>query len=634
MSNILGRGARSMLRVVVGAALASAAFIVPQPAWAQASLAAEDIIDEVPVTIGNVTERFTVLRDAIQRDQWYYVPDQPRLSERLVNGSREPEFTLVRYQFKDPANPEQLAEGGFLQFAITLGLPPEALPQLRAVIAKRTTSNPDTIRLSALPFKTATANLYVPKSGLLVASEPVGPGIAPTFATQKMAYAIPLSKIGSDVYDTMVNGTTGLAAGIEFTYTGLTPPVGFTVTVDWDQAYTFYSKDEKIRAEIAVGSFFGGKANIDRSKLLETLKQNKVILIEETDNPENGAKYLEMILNRINAELLQQMAPPAKVEEAKATEATVPEKIMSRLKGSLFGSASYSVSIKDRKQVKQGKEKVTFRSRHLQERKTVAAGFVGIGGYPEEMRKRLVTIVPPGPWKSAFFLLPNVGDAQEIGVSQVDLEIRLKKGDETKATQVAVWTPAKGWSGIGGTGPRSLVAFGLMDLYAQDPTLDNVKFETVTQITLKNDVMKVTDSLPVDDQRAIVTPLSSVKVVRLDTSSLSWSGLTPESKLISATVKLRAGERSFSALVKPRLLDAKLAPPATVNWIIPRNAGPVVGTITFRMSDGTTVNWTRNGENLAADQDNAADLFIELIDAEWRRPGGASGSGAAANPGR
>ena len=48
-----------------------------------------------------------------------------------------------------------------------------------------------------------------------------------------------------------------------------------------------------------------------------------------------------------------------------------------------------------------------------------------------------------------------------------------------------------------------------MDLYQKDPTLANVKFETVTQITLKNDVLRVTDTMPVDDQRAMVTPLSA-----------------------------------------------------------------------------------------------------------------------------
>ena len=217
-------------------------------------------------------------------------------------------------------------------------------------------------------------------------------------------------------------------------------------------------------------------------------------------------------------------------------------------------------------------------------------------------------------------MLPNVGDAQEIGISQVDLELRLRKGSGTHSTQVAVWKPASGWTGVGGgTAPRSLIAFGLMDLYQQDPTLANVKFETVTQITLKNDVLRVTDSLPVDDQRAIVTPLSAVKVLRLDTTSLSWAGLEPTSKLVSAMVTLRAGDRSFNTLVKPRLLDAKLAPPAPVTWIMPRAASSVTATITFRLNDGSTINWARNGQNLAAGQENSTDLFLDLIDADWQK---------------
>jgi hypothetical protein len=436
-----------------------------------------------------------------------------------------------------------------------------------------------------------------------------------------MAYAISLSKIGSDVYDSLANSTTGLATGIEFTYTGLTPPVGFTVTVDWDQAYTFYSKDEKIRAQLSLGSYFGGKAMIDRNKLVETLKQNKVIEIDEIDNPENGAKYLELILNRINNELTEAMKPPAAIPEAVAGDPNPDKSVLDKLTGKFFGQAGYSVAIKDRKVVKKGKEKVTFKSRHLQERKTIAAGFVGIGGYSEEIRRRLVTVVPPGPWKSAFFILPNVGDAQEVGISQVDLELRLRTGTATHATQVAVWKPANGWTGIGGgTTPRSLVVFGLMDLYQKDPTLANVKFETVSQITLKNDVLRVTDSLPVDDQRAIVTPLSAVKVLRLDATSLSWAGLVPGSKLVSATVSVRAGDRSFNTLIKPRLLDAKLVPPAPVTWIMPRAVPSATAKITFRLSDGSTVSWTRNGENLVSGQEDSTDLFLDLIDADWQRP--------------
>jgi len=603
--------------------VAAGVLLCPALALAQASLAAEDIIDEVPVKIGSVVEKFTVIRDAVQRDQWYYVPDQPRVVERLMSsGQREPEFDLVRFQAKDPTNPEQLAEGGFLQFAMTLQAPNEVIPVLRAEIAKHSGGNPVAIRLAALPIKTAVANLYIPSDGKLLASAHVGPGIAPTFATQKMTYAISLTKLGSDVYDTLVNGTTGLAAGIEFTYTGLTPPVGFTVTVDWDQAYNYYSKDEKIRAELSLGGWFGGKANIDRNKLIESMKQNKVFTIDEIDNPENGAKYLEMILDRINKELLQNAIPPQTIE-AQAGDPTPSQNILDKLKNKYFGSAGYSVAIKQRSQVRSGKEVVSFKSRKLQERKTVAAGFVGIGSYPEEMRKRLVHVVPPGPWKSAFFVLPNVGDAQEIGISQVDLEVRLKKQDATQATQVAVWKPMPtgggAWTGVGSTAPRSLMAFGLMDLYTQDPKLSGVKFETVAQITLKNDVLRVTQSLPVDDQHAIVTPLSATKVIHLDTTSLSWAGLVPESKFVSATVSVKAGDKSFNALVRPRFVDGKPAPPQVVNWVVPRDLSSIVANVTCRLTDGSTVSWSGNGRNLAAGQENAGDLFIELVDAECRR---------------
>jgi hypothetical protein len=622
MSSMTTRSGRHRGRMACGA-MALLALLCPWPAAAQASLAAEDIIDEVVVKIGEMTYRFTVIRDAINKEQWYYAPDQPRLAERLMSsGKREPEFALVRYQFKDPANPEQLAEGGFLQFAITLALPPEAQPQMKAAIAKYANMPPDSIRLAALPFKDATVHLYIPKTGMLVASEPIGPGIAPTFATQKMTFAIPLTKIGSDVYDTIANGTTGLAAGVEFTYIGLTPPTGFTVEVDWDMAYAFFSKDEKARAEVSVMGMFGAKASGDRNKLVDTLKQQKVLRITQIEPGQAGEQALQLILARINQEMLAAATPPASVAEASASEPQNPENAVKRLQNKIFGTVGYSVAIKDRRVTRTGKETVTFVSRKLQDRKTLASGFVGIGAYPDDVRQRLVTIVPPGPWKSAFFVLPNVGDAQEIGVSQVDLEIRLRNGDTTHATQVAVWKPATGWRGIGGTNadPRSLVAFGLMDLYAKDPLLKDVRFETATQVTLRNDVLRVTDTLPVDDQRAIVTPLSAVKVVRVDASSLSWSGLVPESELVSATVAVRAGDKSFNTLIKPRLLDAAMAPPAAVNWVVPRNV-PVIATVTFRLKDGRTINWSQNGRNLSEGQESSGNLFLELIDADWKRPG-------------
>ena len=161
-------------------------WLLPHLAHAQASLAAEDMIDEVPVTIAGVKESFTLIRDAHRAEQWYYVPDRPRLFERsLAGGPVEPDFALLRYQFDDPGNAEKLFEGGLMQFALSLSLPAEAIPQLKKAIAATKTVPAEKIRLAALPFEAATVHLYVPQSGDLVASTPQGPGIAPTFATSE-----------------------------------------------------------------------------------------------------------------------------------------------------------------------------------------------------------------------------------------------------------------------------------------------------------------------------------------------------------------------------------------------------------------------------------------------------------------
>ncbi len=368
----------------------------PLFAWAQPSLASEDIIDEIPVTIANVTERFTVVRDAVQKDQWYHVPDHLRLSERVgAGGARVPEFTVVRYRSKDPTNPETL-EGGFVQFAMSLAIPPEAIDQLKAAIAKVRNVPAPSIRLAALPFKSATAHLYVPKSGELIASEPIGSGIAPTFATQKIAYSIPLKKLGPNVYDSLVNGRPGLSVVVEFTYPGLTPPVGFQVTVDWDQAYSFYSRQDKLNTSFAVAGYFGAKADVDRQQLVEELEQNRVIQIDQIDDDGNTGKYVEMVLNRLNKELIDSMKPPTTVARLGGTRLD-DKTFLEKLRGNFTGTDGYSVAIKDRRQVKSGKEVFRFNARVLQERKTVAAGFVGIGDYPEEVRRRLVTIVQPAP---------------------------------------------------------------------------------------------------------------------------------------------------------------------------------------------------------------------------------------------
>jgi hypothetical protein len=119
--------------------------------WGQASLASEDTLSEQSVTIDGVPESFTLIRDAVAREQWYYVPNQVRLFERQFAGVTEPEFSLLRYQFPDPANTGNFLEGGILQFAATLAVPPDGLSQLKQIISSQIGVNADALRLSSLP---------------------------------------------------------------------------------------------------------------------------------------------------------------------------------------------------------------------------------------------------------------------------------------------------------------------------------------------------------------------------------------------------------------------------------------------------------------------------------------------------
>ncbi len=576
-------------------------------AAATASLASEDMIDEIPVTVKGVKLSFTVFRDARIEEQWYYIPDVPRIFERTINGKTEPEFALIRYQFADPDNAQQLLEGGLLQFAASLAVPPEAIPQLIKAIKDKIGKN-KSVRLAAMPFKEANVNLYAPSDGKLIAGAPQGAGIAPIFATQKMAFSVSLTRTGSDVYDELVNGNTGIMIVVDFTFNGLTPPAGFKVEVDWDQTYDYYSKHQKFSAAASWKGLVGGAVGIDKQKLRTTLEENKCIkvLVTEGENlsKQEIDKYLEPILNRINQELLKKILPPEKI---------IPSKITAKSKN-MFLSATYTASIKDIKHVKRGKEIIDFNVRQHQVRKTITSGFIGIGRYSDEVKEKLVTIVPEGPWQSAYFVLPAVGDADELGINQVDLQIGLSDNNQIRQSQVVVWTPKDGWKDRLGK-PRTVLSFAMMGLEASGFDVKKAQFATKAQITLKGDVIKIEQMMPVfNGESAITTPLAAVDVVTVDGSLLNWSKIDDSSPLAAVNVKLKAGDRTFSGRLKPRRIEGEWLEPAPLFWLVEKGKDQVTANIKFLLKDGRKVDWKDNGKDLL---DDLSSLEITLFDQEW-----------------
>jgi hypothetical protein len=164
-----------------------AAFVVfvlagPRSALAQdVSLLADDTIDDIKVTSGGSERTVTVVRDAYNPNQWYYIPTRPRLVEPVNSGRKEPLFHLYRYQFEDPGNKGQLLEGGFLQFTASLSLDSSATDELKKkILDAKKDIDPNKFALSALRMRTAHAQLYSPgATGVFVRTPPDGNGDAP-----------------------------------------------------------------------------------------------------------------------------------------------------------------------------------------------------------------------------------------------------------------------------------------------------------------------------------------------------------------------------------------------------------------------------------------------------------------------
>ena len=658
------------------------------------TLSADKRIDSIPVKIGGMEEAFTVIQDARDPRQWYYVPDRPRLFERTVGKKTEPDFTLIRYQYKNPNNPSDLLEGGLLQFAVSLAIPPKALKQLAKAIAQHERSVSQTqstgpeslsteirskvfqkvsdaiskqsgdlettnqhnklqqpmdvldekeIRLSALPLNSAQVALYIPEQAeqdkqeaTFLASAPLGGGIAPMFATQKMVFSVHLKRQGADLYDTLVNTNTGLPIVVTMKFSALTPPAGFKITVDWDRLYSYYSEHEQFRRASALSlsdwNIWDVSSHLEKEELLDVLISNKLVNIEVIEGTgfdlTKIQPYIDSILQRINKELLAEFQPPEKIQLANLDKSKSDKKEQSDDKGEKSDeeskkseldkdkdyliSAHYAVAMKNRAQVKRGKETIHFNVMTHVESTTIAGGFIGIGHYPKKLRERLVTTVKPGPWESAFFVLPVVADAKALGISQIDFQVALLHKKKRFDAQLLNWIPDKGWRDRNNLS-RNVIAFPLAHLYHRlgRENIEQVKFKTQTQITLGRDVLKVTQVIPmITGEVPIATPLSAVDVLEVDGDTLNWRRVDKEATLTRVSVALKSGQRRFKGTLRPRRIDGEWLMPKPLYWLLPKNSEePITAKIRYRYKRSNNKAVVQKYEDI---REIFPDLFIHL----------------------
>jgi len=595
--------------------------IVSASSLANPSLAIQDWIDDIVVDVNGVKSRFTVMSDATQPKQWYYVPDQPRLAEKEIDGVRYPEFALVKYQGLDPDNPNVEIEKGILQFSVSLAIPPEANKSMRkAIEARRGIRN---IALGPLPMKDAKAYLLETSTGTLLASAPKSGGLAP-----KMPFQLDLTKLGSDVYDALTTKTMGgVGVAIEFTYRGLTPKLFCKASFNWKKAHKYFGKNQQFAGKVSYLGFFSGNANVEKTKIVERLTQEGLVNIDSiTGGDLTVDKCQKLVVDPLLSRVSETMFKSPGIElKAAVTKVDDIEKeteddkeddekdkdkkksgFLSRFFKKFSASVSYTHKLVDIDRIQTVNETQQFTNRQLEERKTVAGGFIGIGHYSEEVRKQLVVEVGSGAWDRSLVLLPEIDPT--IDIKSVDLTVKPDLEQFVEA-QHFKWSKEIGWSNYRGK-PARFAYFPLQGLGLDDQTLNDLQLQTVSVITRKGQAVESKKSFPANE--IVRDVFADIELVEIHDEDLSWKRMNSEGTLTSIAVELKTKNDVLNTRFSPRNIEGSWITPTPIFWFVHKNE-PVTANINFKVSNGALIPWARSGRDLR----NTGGINIGLQDSDY-----------------
>jgi hypothetical protein len=601
------------------------------PGFAQVSLGSGDQTD-VTVKVNGVDETFTVLRDYKRPDQFYYVPGTVRLATRGEGKNKRPVFHLLKYQVLDKEINE-LVEGGIMQFSVRFSPGDNAVGKIKTAVADEFGYEEGKIKLSALPYKSAEVSIY-DLEGELLATEFQKPGVGPAFANNEIPFQVQLTSLSADVYDALTRGGGGIPVYITYTFDQVSPATGFKVTVDWNQTYKHFSKDEKTRKAFTQWYYYrtwwgrrrvrarSGVQKKDVQTLSEILQENKNINVESLDgeniSQEDIDRYIDPIIERINKELVEKMAPPEKIDPAATSEPNNPG----------YWRTSSNIAIKNVNKVKQGKEVIEFNRRHLFESKDTYGSIVGIGNYDEEIQKKLITIMPAGNWNSAYFPVPAVGDSESLDIKEITLQVvpkyynknnKLRPIPNTEA-KLATWRPDNGYfCDISGNEITNLL-FPMQaitdELSSHNIPLKNCTYEVTLNISQGGDNLKFVSyeeflmgGIPIS------TPMARIEGVEVDCDiGLTWGNSSDKTSLAAVQIKIESEypKKSYSKVIKVKD-DNKIG----VFLVEKEDEGKkneVKAVINFILFNGKKIPWKHNGRNL---RDDDLGLSIMLWDTDY-----------------
>ena len=594
------------------------------PASALVSLGSAEQSDVV-VSVDGTEETFTILRDHANRDQFYYVPNAPRIATRRIGGKIEPVFHLLKYQ--DPSNPD--IDGGILQFSFRLTPPGEYIDQMRKKIAQQFSVSENTLKLGPIPFKSAEVSIYDLEGNLLTTNSQK-PGIGPSFANNEIPFQVKLDRLSTDIYDALTTGNTGIPVFITYTFDQISPEAGFKVTLDYDKSFQHFSEDKRTKTAYTKWYYYrtwwGGwrsRADVGQNEsrqetLSEVLQENQCIKYESTADQnftqEEITRYMDPIIEQLSKELVETVKPPETIPPAAAKEPG---------NATLWGGTS-TYAMKSINKTRKGKHVVDMKRRFVFESKSTFGAHIGVGEY-KALRDELVTIMPAGNWSYAYFSVPAVGDSEELAIKRIEMQVIPRYYDNTgkikqidgAIAELATWDPQNGYFRNRKGEELTNILFSLQSitdkLKKNSIPLASCCYEVNTTVTQGSNIMKfksfeefLMGGIPVS------TPMALIEGVQIDCEPLKFS--KEKGKLYQVSIKIESEfpKKTYKATVKDS--SEIKAPVFLVEKEDENKKNPVTATIIFEMVGGQKVPWKYNGRNL---QDSDLGLSVVLWDEDY-----------------
>lgn len=547
------------------------------------------------------TRQVTVIMDHRNPLQWFYMPEGLVLGR---NQEGEPEFQLLRYEFEGNTADAELVRGGIMQFsaaysqvrgpalnrlkefiAADLNAMKSIDPEVAELLDGKVVTGRD-INVGNIPFTSVQVGMYAPGSaegpGQLVTQTSLSDD-GPKFGSQSMPFTLELSDIGTEVYDALTSGPTGIQVLYKVKYMGAAEKQGFSIDVDFREAHKHFSSQVKQRTSVAanvMGVDLEAAVGSDTQNIFNELKQSGAIKVKIEPGAQVDEtqifKYMDPILEKIYAEVFAEspfkvvsLDQSAAAKNTSKEDATIAGARREQPKGSGATSATentegaeaedpdggggdplISTGLEDEnivpnvipvvrteiniatKSIEQVSEKiysVDFNFRPIIEESTVVAGFLGLPSDAD--RDRHVQMVTGSSFGETVLVLPTIANssAEALGVSTIDLEVFLAGPDGSPVdgpggVQRSVnYRFGEGWSVKGQALQFPRLTFSVTD-YMNRPDRDRLNFLVSAKISRsKPGVPPTVMRYPISFRRGVVSldsPLGQFATVQVDLSTM------------------------------------------------------------------------------------------------------------------